>query len=77
MNKEQYDERVAAERERQEEKHQSFHELYDKVPHDWFVILVEEIGEVSKAINEGNEENMIEELIQCAAVIKAWLTDEE
>ena len=39
----------------------------------WQNILMEEIGEVSQAILKGQEDNMQKELIQCAAVIFAWL----
>lgn len=34
----------------------------------WFTILVEEVGEVAKAIQEGDIENIKAELIQVAAV---------
>ena len=43
----------------------------------WGHILNEEVGEVSKAIIEGNGENLMEELVQCVAVIKQWILDIE
>lgn len=48
---------------------------------DWLLILMEEIGEVSKAMLERkdttirNEKHITEELIQCAAVLTAWIED--
>ena len=40
---------------------------------EWLPILVEEIGEVSKAYLECKPEEIRTELIQSAAVIVAWL----
>jgi NTP pyrophosphatase (non-canonical NTP hydrolase) len=42
-------------------------------PHTWLSILVEEVGEVAKAILQNNTSGLCEELIQCCAVIIAWL----
>ncbi len=39
----------------------------------WMNTLVEEVGEVAETILKGQEEDMKTELIQCAAVIFAWL----
>jgi NTP pyrophosphatase (non-canonical NTP hydrolase) len=36
-------------------------------------VLTEEIGEVAHAILERDQENLKEELVQCAAVILEWL----
>jgi NTP pyrophosphatase (non-canonical NTP hydrolase) len=41
----------------------------------WLLILLEELGEVSKAILEVNYTSSIEELVQAAAVITAWIED--
>ena len=41
----------------------------------WSVILLEEVGEVAKAILEADWDQMRAELIQCAAVIVSWLCD--
>ncbi|NBW23500.1 MAG: hypothetical protein EBR82_87720 [Caulobacteraceae bacterium] len=38
-----------------------------------FAILVEEVGEVARAINDGDPEHMREELVQVAAVAVAWV----
>lgn len=42
-------------------------------PHTWLSILVEEVGEVAKAILNHNVSNLCDELIQCCAVIITWL----
>jgi NTP pyrophosphatase (non-canonical NTP hydrolase) len=39
----------------------------------WLAILVEEVGEVGRALVEGNAYQMKKELVQVAAVIVAWL----
>lgn len=44
------------------------------LPHDtWLRILVEEVGEVANALNEGDEENLRVELIQVMASAMAWV----
>lgn len=42
-------------------------------PFKWAAILTEEVGEVSSACLEQDDENLKEELIQVAAVALAWL----
>lgn len=51
-----------------------------ETPWGWLSILVEEVGEVAKEVNEhdyleGPSKNMEDELIQVAAVAIAWLGD--
>lgn len=46
-------------------------------PARWALILGEEIGEVSKALNENDAQGYETELIQCAAVIVAMLENFE
>lgn len=41
----------------------------------WHSVLVEEVGEVARALNEGLEPNLEEELIQVATVAIAWLEE--
>lgn len=41
----------------------------------WFRVLGEEVGEVARAINEHDADQLAFELIQSAAVIVAWLED--
>lgn len=42
----------------------------------WLAVLVEEVGEVAKAMHEGaSRSDLIDELVQVAAVAIAWLED--
>ena len=44
----------------------------------WLTILIEEVGEAARAILESNDPHspeMMDELIQVAAVVSAWLED--
>lgn len=61
---------INAERERQDRK---WGEQADHSPEKWLAILTEEVGETAEAILEHNRPNMIEELIQVAAVAVRWL----
>jgi hypothetical protein len=64
--------RVRIERERQDSK-------WGEQNHDagkWMLILQEELGEAAKAKLEGNNLNYVEELIQSATVIVAWIEAE-
>lgn len=64
---------VALERERQNAK-------WGRVAGEWFVpnsdklvVLVEEVGEVARAIHDGDtDEHLMEELTQCAAICVCW-----
>lgn len=42
----------------------------------WMLIALEEFGEVSKALLEGDTDNYILELVQTSAVLVAWLESE-
>lgn len=42
-------------------------------PDRWNTILGEEVGEVAHAVNEHDRENLMEELVQVAAVCAQWL----
>jgi NTP pyrophosphatase (non-canonical NTP hydrolase) len=57
------------ERTRQNEKwgEQNHPDLY------WLGILVEEVGEVSRAVIEGDERGRDKELVEVAAVCVAWI----
>lgn len=54
-------------------------ELWGEQSHDrgmWYAILGEEFGEVGKAINEHDgDHELVEELIQVAAVAASWVDD--
>ena len=45
----------------------------DYTPEKWLAVLVEEVGEVAKSIQDGSVENLKEELTQVAAVAIAFL----
>ena len=40
----------------------------------WLAILVEEIGEIAKAVLENDDPALLQEIIQSAAVLQAWTT---
>jgi NTP pyrophosphatase (non-canonical NTP hydrolase) len=61
--------KIISERERQDILHK------DNRLDDYLSILIEEIGEVAKAIQSNDIDNLKEELIQSAAVIIRWLED--
>jgi NTP pyrophosphatase (non-canonical NTP hydrolase) len=61
--------RIRAERDRQDAKWG----IRVHTPYGWLLILQEEIGEVAKALLEGAADEAFDELVQCAAVIVAWL----
>jgi NTP pyrophosphatase (non-canonical NTP hydrolase) len=60
---------IMEERERQARKwgEQDHHDLY------WLGILTEEVGEAAKALIENDQPAAEAELVQCAAVLVAWL----
>ena len=58
---------IIAERLRQDRLHPEFPECMR------MAILVEEVGEVAKALQEGNRANLIEELQQVSAVAIRWI----
>ena len=43
--------------------------------HVWLSILIEEVGEIGKAINEQDLENLEIELVQTTAVLVQWIND--
>lgn len=62
---------ITEERQRQDKKWGR--NFPDRTDFQWLTILTEEVGEAAKAINDGDEENLLEEVIQCAAVCLSWL----
>lgn len=40
----------------------------------WGMILLEEAGEVAKAVLEKNDAALLQEMVQVAAVLEAWIT---
>jgi len=43
------------------------------LPDTKFRVLAEEVGEIAHALNEHDDENLMEEIVQVAAVALAWL----
>jgi hypothetical protein len=64
---------VLTERARQDKLFGEFGGLNEKTPFAQLSVLVEEVGELSKAINDGDLKHAHEELVQCAAVCIAML----
>lgn len=62
-------EMIRAEREKQDLKWGE----QNHTPLKWLAILMEEVGEVAQAILQGSRLGCQMELVQCAAVIIAWL----
>lgn len=60
--------RIAAERQRQDARHP-----YDVPDSVMLSVLVEEVGEVAKAMNDETPEALAEEVMQCAAVAVKWM----
>lgn len=56
---------VHNERDRQDEK---FGDQITNTPHEWLVILVEEVGEVARALCDGDIASYRKEIIEVAAV---------
>lgn len=48
-------------------------EFPDRSDDRWLTILTEEAGEAAHAILSGNEKNLVEEIVQIAAVAVSWL----
>jgi NTP pyrophosphatase (non-canonical NTP hydrolase) len=67
LNREMIFRLIDAERLRQDARHPEWDE--EKA----FAVLVEEVGEVAKALNEMDKVELIRELVQVAAVCVRWL----
>lgn len=61
------------ERSFQNEKFREGSDIWDDSDLTKLSVLTEEVGEVAKAINDGDLQNLREELVQVAAVAIAWL----
>lgn len=62
---------ITMERRRQDKKWGT--EFPDRSDDRWLSILTEESGEAAHAILSGDEENLVDEIVQIAAVAVAWL----
>lgn len=43
----------------------------------WLTILMEEVGEAAKAVLEENDEALLVEVVQVAAVLENWVTSRD
>ena len=43
----------------------------------WLTIILEELGEAAKVVLEENEEGILEETVQVAALLQAWVTSRD
>ena len=43
----------------------------------WLTILLEELGETAEAVLENNDEALLVEVVQVAAVLENWVTSRE
>ena len=43
----------------------------------WLAIILEELGEAAKAVLEKNEEGILEETVQVAALLQVWVTSRD
>ena len=43
----------------------------------WLTILLEELGEAAEAVLENNDEALLVEVVQVAAVLENWVTSRE
>lgn len=73
ITKERFHDLIQIEREAQDEKWGEQRHSDEK----WLAIAVEEFGEIAKAILEGNEEELLEEIVQLAAVLQNWVTSRD
>ena len=73
MTPEELQKRVVEERRLQDYKWRKKKHTDEK----WCNILTEEVGEVAQSINMNDTTKMKTELVQCAAVIQAWLEQRE
>lgn len=64
---------IKAERNRQDAKFGPYGSAPQKSPFELMSVLVEEVGELAQALNDGDAAHAHEELVQVAAVAVAWL----
>lgn len=62
---------VVEERKRQDEKWGR--DFPARTDDEWLTVLTEELGECARAILEHDGDNLIVEILQCAAVCFSWL----
>ena len=70
ITKEAFNDLIQIERDAQDEKWGKQRHSDEK----WIVIILEELGEAAKAVVEKNEAGILEETVQVAALLQAWVT---
>ena len=70
ITKEAFNDLIQIERDAQDEKWGEQRHSDEK----WIVIILEELGEAAKAVIEKNEADILEETVQVAALLQAWVT---
>lgn len=73
ITKETFNDLIQMERNAQDEKWGPQHHSDEK----WLTIILEELGEAAKAVLEKNEEGLLEEAVQVAAVLQNWVTSRD
>ena len=73
ITKEAFNNLIEIEREAQDEKWGEQRHSDEK----WLAILLEELGEAAKAVLEEDEEGLLEETVQIAAVLQNWVTSRD
>ena len=61
---------IQIERDNQDAKWGEQHHTDEK----WALIILEELGEAAKALNDGDEANFLAEIVQVSALIENWVT---
>ena len=73
ITKEAFNDLIQIERDAQDGKWGEQHHSDEK----WLTILMEEVGEAAKAVLEENDEALLVEVVQVAAVLQNWVTSRD
>ena len=73
ITKKAFNDLIQIERDAQDEKWGEQHHSDEK----WLTILMEEVGEAAKAVLEENDEALLVEVVQIAAVLQNWVTSRD
>ena len=73
ITKEAFNNLIEIEREAQDEKWGEQRHSDEK----WLAILLEELGEAAKAVLEEDDEALLEQVVQVAAVLQNWITSRD
>ena len=73
ITKEAFNNLIEIEREAQDKKWGEQHHSDEK----WLAIILEELGEAAKAVLEEDDEALLEEVVQVAAVLQNWVTSRD